>query len=99
MCWPDSYVDLLFPLSYVGQSGVHNTPCSQVYSGKTAWSICVPATALSNVHLPLFHQPPVHCLHQGFLTYQLGPKSGKTCHLEWVAIILINKLKVPNIQA
>jgi hypothetical protein len=38
-------------------------------------------------------------LHQRFLTYQLGPKNGKTHHWEWVAIILINKLKFPTIQA
>ena len=38
-------------------------------------------------------------LHQTFLTYELGPKNGKTHHWDWVAIILINKLKFPTIQA
>jgi hypothetical protein len=55
--------------------GEHNTPCSQVYIGKTAWSLCVPPTALSNVHLPLFHHPPLPI--SGVLNLQAGTQKWK----------------------
>jgi len=58
-------------------AGGHNTPCSQVYSGKTAWSICVPPTALSNVHLPLFHQLPT----SEVLNLSVGTKKWKNMPL------------------